>query len=165
MDNPQGVMAPPSDKARLQCHVCSKLLEYDAGAQYVQCFQCRSMNSAPGMNGLGGKVLSVLCTVCNTPNLAPYGPSFVRCGHCGTVSNVSHAYVPQPPQPSQFKPPQAQPAMSPDTPHGQPHPSNLPPAQQPPPGATMREVSGAGGGAEPNPQSGGEHQTAPTAAS
>lgn len=27
---------PSNPKARLQCHACSKLLEYDAGAQYVQ---------------------------------------------------------------------------------------------------------------------------------
>lgn len=37
---PQQQAAPPAGpsagKARLQCHACNRLLEYDAGAQYVQ---------------------------------------------------------------------------------------------------------------------------------
>lgn len=34
----QSAVAPSAGKARLQCHACNRLLEYDAGAQYVQVF-------------------------------------------------------------------------------------------------------------------------------
>lgn len=79
-------------KAQLQCHACNEHLEYDAGAQYVQCYQCTTMNAvAPGAS-IGGKVLSMYCPVCHTTNLAPFGINYVRCGSCGTISQVSHAY-------------------------------------------------------------------------
>eukprot|EP01054_Gregarina_sp_Poly1_P006820 Gregarina_sp_Poly_1__6819@NODE_3691_length_926_cov_340_238650_g2349_i1_p1_GENE_NODE_3691_length_926_cov_340_238650_g2349_i1NODE_3691_length_926_cov_340_238650_g2349_i1_p1_ORF_typecomplete_len238_score18_38zfLSD1/PF06943_12/8_7e06zfLSD1/PF06943_12/1_6e02zfLSD1/PF06943_12/0_21zinc_ribbon_12/PF11331_8/0_67zinc_ribbon_12/PF11331_8/6_6zinc_ribbon_12/PF11331_8/7_5Mulike_Com/PF10122_9/0_23Mulike_Com/PF10122_9/58zinc_ribbon_6/PF14599_6/10zinc_ribbon_6/PF14599_6/0_26DUF1922/PF09082_10/1_4DUF1922/PF09082_ len=82
-------MAP---KARLQCHACAKLLEYDAGAQYVQCFSCSTMNAVQQKTQVGGRVLSMLCAMCSTTNLAPYGINYVRCGTCHTISQVSHAY-------------------------------------------------------------------------
>eukprot|EP01057_Protomagalhaensia_wolfi_P002344 Protomagalhaensia_wolfi_Nauph_80__2343@NODE_2539_length_1060_cov_1885_098923_g1744_i3_p1_GENE_NODE_2539_length_1060_cov_1885_098923_g1744_i3NODE_2539_length_1060_cov_1885_098923_g1744_i3_p1_ORF_typecomplete_len218_score12_76zfLSD1/PF06943_12/1_2e03zfLSD1/PF06943_12/1_8e06zfLSD1/PF06943_12/1_4e02zfLSD1/PF06943_12/0_19zinc_ribbon_12/PF11331_8/0_89zinc_ribbon_12/PF11331_8/7_5zinc_ribbon_12/PF11331_8/6_7zinc_ribbon_6/PF14599_6/1_6zinc_ribbon_6/PF14599_6/0_25PriA_CRR/PF18319_1/0_045Mulike_Com/PF10122 len=79
-------------KARLQCHACGKLLEYDAGAQYVQCFSCSTMNAVQQKTQIGGRVLSMLCAMCSTTNLAPYGINYVRCGTCHTISQVSHAY-------------------------------------------------------------------------
>lgn len=74
---PQLPQAPPSGpgagKARLQCHACNRLLEYDAGAQYVQvrdenkrnlckycnvvqCFSCSTMNAVQPGTQIGGKV-------------------------------------------------------------------------------------------------------------
>jgi len=96
VDSMAGVESVPvlqaSSKARLQCHACTRLLEYDAGAQYVQCFSCSTMNAVQQGSVVGGKVLSMLCPVCHTTNLAPYGINYVRCGQCITVSQVSHAY-------------------------------------------------------------------------
>jgi len=91
-DSGGGAMLQVSSKARLQCHSCSRLLEYDAGAQYVQCFSCSTMNAVQQGSVIGGRVLSMLCPVCHTTNLAPYGVNYVRCGTCSTVSQVSHAY-------------------------------------------------------------------------
>jgi len=79
-------------KARLQCYACNKLLEYDSGAQYVQCFSCSTMNAAQQGSQAGGRVLSMLCPICHTTNLAPYGVNYVRCGTCHTISQVTHAY-------------------------------------------------------------------------
>lgn len=87
------------NKARIQCHACGKLLEYDAGAQYVQCFSCSTMNAVQQRTQLGGRVLSMLCAMCGTTNLAPYGINYIRCGNCHTISQVSHAYR-QDPTPS-----------------------------------------------------------------
>lgn len=99
---PQLPQAPPSGpgagKARLQCHACNRLLEYDAGAQYVQCFSCSTMNAVQPGTQIGGKVLSMLCAICHTTNLAPYGINYVRCGSCSTISQVTHAYRQQPVQ-------------------------------------------------------------------
>lgn len=83
---------PTQVKARLQCYACSRLLEYDGGAQYVQCFNCSTMNGVQPTTQIGGRVLSMVCAVCHTTNLAPYGINYVRCGTCSTISQVSHAY-------------------------------------------------------------------------
>ncbi|XP_055387928.1 uncharacterized protein LOC129616337 [Condylostylus longicornis] len=91
---------PGVGKARLQCHACNRLLEYDAGAQYVQCFSCTTMNAVQPGTQIGGRVLSMLCAICHTTNLAPYGINYVRCGTCSTISQVTHAYNRQP-QPGQ----------------------------------------------------------------
>lgn len=93
----QPVAVQGSSKARLQCHHCSRLLEYDAGAQYVQCFSCSTMNAVQQGSVTGGRVLSMLCAVCHTTNLAPYGVNYIRCGSCSTISQVSHAYRQNPP--------------------------------------------------------------------
>eukprot|EP01068_Selenidium_serpulae_P004423 Selendium_serpulae@DN3561_c0_g1_i1.p1 len=89
---PGGAQQPvgaPAAKARLQCHYCGRLLEYDAGAQYVQCFSCNSMNASQhGNSQMGGRVLAMMCAFCNTTNLAQYGFSFVRCGSCGVISEI-----------------------------------------------------------------------------
>jgi len=87
---------PPPMHPRLWCHQCNTLLEYTAGASYVQCFVCKSMNAVLNGNQVGGRTMNMLCTVCQTSNLAPWGTAYVRCGHCNTVSDVTHIYQTHP---------------------------------------------------------------------
>merc|ERR1740121_627438 len=83
---------PPPLHPRLWCHQCNTLLEFAAGASYVQCFVCKTMNAVLSGNQVGGRTMNMLCTVCQTSNLAPWGTAYVRCGQCNTVSNVTHIY-------------------------------------------------------------------------
>jgi LSD1 subclass zinc finger protein len=85
-------VAPPPTNPRLWCHQCNTLLEFTAGASYVQCFVCRTMNAVLSGSQVGGRTMNMLCTVCNTSNLAPWGTAYVRCGQCNTVSDVTHIY-------------------------------------------------------------------------
>eukprot|EP00747_Dinoflagellata_sp_TGD_P092471 gnl/TRDRNA2_/TRDRNA2_165421_c0_seq1.p2 gnl/TRDRNA2_/TRDRNA2_165421_c0~~gnl/TRDRNA2_/TRDRNA2_165421_c0_seq1.p2 ORF type:complete len:138 (+),score=11.89 gnl/TRDRNA2_/TRDRNA2_165421_c0_seq1:73-486(+) len=84
---------PPPTNPRLSCHHCQTLLEFTAGASYVQCFVCRTMNAVLSGSQLGGRTMNMLCTVCGTSNLAPWGTAYVRCGQCNTVSDVTHVYT------------------------------------------------------------------------
>mmetsp|Transcript_7767 Transcript_7767/g.17045 ORF Transcript_7767/g.17045 Transcript_7767/m.17045 type:complete len:134 (-) Transcript_7767:204-605(-) len=102
VENPDGVIdsiagadsiEPPPTNPQLRCYHCNTLLEYTAGASYVQCFLCRTMNAVQRGSSLGGRTMSMLCTVCATSNLAPWGTYYVRCGQCNIVSDVTHIYA------------------------------------------------------------------------
>ncbi|KAH0485838.1 MAG: hypothetical protein KVP17_002870 [Porospora cf. gigantea B] len=90
--NYTGTSAATETKARLQCHECQRLLEYDAGAQYVSCFGCNKMNAVEANNPIGGKVIAGVCFGCNTTNLLPHGVLFMRCGSCHEINNLKHGY-------------------------------------------------------------------------
>uniref|UniRef100_A0A7S1F2C3 Zinc finger LSD1-type domain-containing protein n=1 Tax=Noctiluca scintillans TaxID=2966 RepID=A0A7S1F2C3_NOCSC len=101
VENPDGTIdtvagadtiQPPQTNPQLKCHHCETLLEFTAGASYVQCFICRTMNAVLSAQQLGGRTMNMLCTVCGTSNLAPWGTEYVRCGQCSTVSDVTHIY-------------------------------------------------------------------------
>mmetsp|Transcript_50281 Transcript_50281/g.92935 ORF Transcript_50281/g.92935 Transcript_50281/m.92935 type:complete len:134 (+) Transcript_50281:116-517(+) len=102
VENPDGTVdsiagaesiEPPPSNPQLRCYHCNTLLEYTAGASYVQCFLCRTMNAVQRGSSLGGRTMSMLCTVCATSNLAPWGTYYVRCGQCNIVSDVTHIYA------------------------------------------------------------------------
>ncbi|CBZ51863.1 conserved hypothetical protein [Neospora caninum Liverpool] len=79
--------------ARLQCHNCLQLLEFDSRAQFVQCSSCLTLNAVQSQasNGLrGGRAMIVICGRCSTRNISCLGSLYVECWQCRTVCQVDY---------------------------------------------------------------------------
>ncbi|KEP61658.1 UNVERIFIED_CONTAM: zinc finger domain, LSD1 subclass domain-containing protein [Hammondia hammondi] len=79
--------------ARLQCHNCLQLLEFDSRAQFVQCSSCQTLNAVQtrAHSGLrGGRAMIVICGRCSTRNISCLGSLYVECWQCHTVCQVDY---------------------------------------------------------------------------
>ncbi|PFH32360.1 zinc finger domain, LSD1 subclass domain-containing protein [Besnoitia besnoiti] len=84
--------APPP-LARIQCHSCLQLLEFDSRAQFVQCSSCLTLNAVQSQatSGLrGGRAMIVICGRCSTRNISCLGSLYVECWQCRTVCQVDY---------------------------------------------------------------------------
>lgn len=78
--------------ARLQCHNCLQLLEFDSRAYFVQCSSCLTLNAVQNQaNSLrGGRAMIVICGRCSTRNISCLGSVYVECWQCHTVCQVDY---------------------------------------------------------------------------